>query len=208
VTDWETIEETFTRLRDFVFTDLGRLVNQEAGGNFAVVALVMTACDALGRLHYGKDKGVRILEECLPEEWKPAAPILSDALRHGLIHGYEAQSVVVDGGPMYFQIAWSGERHLTFTDESRHILCIVAPVLVESLRGAFDSIEAELRINPRARDEFLVRDRKDREIHLRGSLAESWRDVVTSARVVAYPRAAGVDSAMGEGATGPKIPGS
>jgi hypothetical protein len=206
VTDWEAIEETFTRLRDFVFTDLGRLVNQERGGNFAVVALVMAACDALGRLHYGKDTGDQIFKRCLPEEWRPAAPTLYDALRHGLIHGYEAQSVVVDGRPMFFQIAWAGQRHLTFTDESRQVLCIVAPVLVESLRAAFDSVESELRANPQARDEFLARDRKDREIHLRGSQVESWREVVNSARVITQPP--GAAARDGEGATGPKMPGT
>ncbi len=199
VTEWEAIEDTFIRLRDFVLTDLGRLVSQRAGGNFAVVALVMTACDALGRLHYGKDNGDRIFERCLPEEWRPAAPTLYDALRHGLIHGYEAQSVVVDGRPVFFEVAWAGQRHLTFTDESRQVLCIVAPNLVESLRGAFNSVEAELRSDPVARDEFLVRDGKDREIHLRGSQVERWRGIVNSARVVPRP-------SPPDGATGPRMP--
>lgn len=208
MTDWEAIDETFTRLRDFVLKDLGCLVSQEAGGNFAVVALVMAACDALGGLHYGRDKGDRIFERCLPEEWRPAAPTLYAALRHGLIHGYEAQSVVVGGRPMFFEIAWAGQRYLTFADESRQVLCIVAPVLVESLRDAFDSVEAELRSDPGARDEFLVRDGRDREIHLRGSQVERWREVVDSARVVPPPPPAGPAGGIGEGATGPRATGS
>lgn len=211
MTDWDAIEETFTRLRDFVFTDLSRLVGQKHGGNYAVVALVTAACDALGRLHYGRDTGDRVFQRCLPEEWKPAAATLYRALRNGLIHGYETQSVVVDGRPVSFQIAWADERHLTFTDESRSLLRIVAPVLVSSLHDAFGSIEDELRDNAQARDAFYGRDRRDREIHPLGSEAEQWRRAVASARVVAQPPVnlpstagpTGVDT-IGEGATGPR----
>ena len=208
MTDWETIEPTFVRLRDFVFTDGGRLVSQEAGGQFAVVALVMAACDALGRLHYGKDMGHRVLEQCLPAEWKPAAPTLYDALRHGLIHGYEPRAVVVDGKPVGFEIAWRGERHLTFADAGREVLCIVAPVVVDALRDAFDSVESELRNDPVARDAFLSRDRKERTIHLRGPQVEKWRAAVSSARVVQRrpPGSLGPLGGIGEGATGPRGP--
>jgi hypothetical protein len=165
MTEWDTIEQTFTRLRDFVFTDLDRLVTQERGGQFAVVALVMAACDALGRLHCGRDTGERVFKRCLPDHWKPAAPTLYDALRHGLIHGYEPRWVVVAGNPVGFEIAWRGQRHLTFASDDREVLCIVAPVLVTALRGVFDSVEGELRSDPLARDRFLERDRRDREIH-------------------------------------------
>lgn len=208
MTNWEAIEETFTRLRDFVFTDLGRLVTQEAGGQFAVVALVMAACDALGRLQYGKDSGDRIFELCLPEEWRPAAPTLYDALRHGLIHSYEANAVVVDGKPVAFEIAWKGERHLTFADDDRRVLCVVAPVLVDALRRAFDLVESELREDPRARDKFRDRDRRDREIHVQGPQAQKWREAVSSARVVPRPPpgSIGPPEGIGEGATGPRRP--
>jgi hypothetical protein len=116
------------------------------------------------------------------------------------------RSVVVDGTPVSFQIAWAGQRHLTFTDDSRQVLCIVAPVLVESLRIAFDSVEEQLRTDPAARDEFLRRDRRDREIHLHGSQVASWREVVHSARVVPQPIPAEAHE-IGEGATGPRMPG-
>jgi hypothetical protein len=211
MTEWDTIEQTFTRLRDFVFTDLDRLVTQERGGQFAVVALVMAACDALGRLHYGRDTGDRVFERCLPDHWKPAAPTLYDALRHGLIHGYEPRWVVVGGKPVGFEIAWRGHRHLTFADDNREVLCIVAPVLVTALRGVFDSVEGELRSDPLARDRFRERDRRDREIHLQGPQIETWREAVMAAPIV--PRspsgAIGPDGpvGIGEGATGPKDSG-
>jgi len=57
-----------------------------------------------------------------------------------------------------------GQRHLTFADDDREVLCIVAPVLVTALRDVFDSVEVELRSDPVARDGFRERDRRDREI--------------------------------------------
>jgi hypothetical protein len=216
LTEWAAIEGTFTRLRDFVFADLEQLVRQNRGGNFAVVALVMAACDALGSLHYGKDQGHRIFERCLTDEWKPAADTLFDALRHGLVHRYETQAVVVEGKPVGFEIAWAGERHLSFADERREVLCIVAPLLVKSLRLAFDGVEAELRRDGAARDEFLARDRKGRQIHPRGPVLDRWRLAVNAARIVPRPlsgpvgatgghRPARTDEEIGEGATGPKF---
>ena len=49
VTEWSDIEGLFTRLREFILRDAGKLTEQREGGNFAVVALVVAACDALGR---------------------------------------------------------------------------------------------------------------------------------------------------------------
>jgi hypothetical protein len=215
MTEWEAIEETFARLRDFVLNDLDHLVRQKEGGQFAVVTLVLAACDALGRLYYGRDTGARVFERCLPEEWKPVAETLYNALRHGFVHGYEAKSVVADGTRVSFEVAWKGERHLTFPDESRSVLCIVAPTLVDELRDAFNSIEVELRGDATARDEFLQRDRKDRVNKIDGRDAESWMDAVSSARVVPRPApgpegpagpSGGADGDIGEGATGPKGP--
>jgi hypothetical protein len=211
---WEEIEETFVRLRDFVLNDLERIVSQRHGGNYAVVALVMAACDALARLHYGKSKGHRVLEHCLPREWRPAAPTLYSALRNGLVHGYETQSVVIAGRSVLFQIAWDGQRHLTFTDERRQVLCIVARDLVESLRTAFDSIESELRNDAEARRKFLRRDKKDRTLDLRESdpQAAIWLHLVRAANVMPQPRRgasglhgpAGSLDSSGQGATGAK----
>jgi hypothetical protein len=73
MTEWEAIQQRFMRLRDFVLKDLEGYAAQDEGGNFAVVALVLTACDALGSLRYGGGRsGAKILKRCLPEEWQPA----------------------------------------------------------------------------------------------------------------------------------------
>jgi len=92
VTEWEAIEERFTRLRDFVLTDLEGFASNETGGNFGLLALVVAACDALGTLRYGsRAAGDKIFERCLPSDWKAVADILFDAIRNGLIHGYDAK---------------------------------------------------------------------------------------------------------------------
>ena len=104
-----------------------------------------------------------------------------------------------------------GQRHLTFADDDREVLCIVAPVLVTALRDVFDSVEVELRSDPVARDGFRERDRRDREIHVQGPQIELWREAVRTAPIVLRPPsgAIGPDSPVGsgEGATGPKAPG-
>jgi hypothetical protein len=184
LTSWEDIEGTFTSLRDFVIEDADRLARQSTGGNFALVALVMTACDAWGRLLYGKDMGDRILERCLPDPWKPAAPTVYDALRHGLLHAYQAQIVMVDGEQFGFAIAWGGTRHFTLAAEDPRLLVIVAPQLLEDLRRVLKDLEAELRDDETARTRFVELDRKAREIHVRSrDQVAAWKTAVTNTPV-------------------------
>jgi hypothetical protein len=196
VTDWAAIEGSFWRLRGFVLNDLERYVAQEVGGNFAVVGLMLAACDALANLRYGsRSSGHDILARCLPDGWKPAASVLYDAVRNGLLHGYEPKVVMGDGAGVGFAIGWHGSvGHMEFTTEARDVLYVSAPSLVRSLRDTFDDVERELRESAELRDNFYTRDRKDRELHLSGHRAEVWREVVAGGRVAPSPPS---------GATGP-----
>jgi hypothetical protein len=195
VTDWATIEPRFTRLRDFVLTDLEGFGENEEGGNFALVALVLTACDALGNLRIGgRGDGWRVFERCLPDEWKPVADILYDALRHGLIHDYDAKLVIDEKATISFAIGWyreSADLHMKFVSGERNVLYIQAQSLVGSLREAFDAIEDELRADAELRDQFLTRDRKGREVHVRANDAERWRTAVSKAGVAGAPNPPG-----------------
>jgi hypothetical protein len=103
-----------------------------SGGNFAGVGLMLAACDALGDLRYGtRSSGDRILERCLPDAWKPAASVLYDALRNGLLHGYEPKIVMRDGAAVGFAIGWrSSVGHMQFTNEARDAFYVCAPSLV------------------------------------------------------------------------------
>jgi hypothetical protein len=115
-----TIERDFQRLRGFVLNDLDRIVGAETGGNFAAVALVLVACEALGQLRYGGQRPeVRAFSDCLPDEWQPVARTLYDALRNGLVHNYDAMNIWIDGEAIGFEFAWRGERHLTFGPDPR-----------------------------------------------------------------------------------------
>jgi hypothetical protein len=210
---WESIEERFVRLRDFVLGDLEGYVAHETGGNFAVVAVAMAACDALGRLLYGGDSGDKVFARCLPGAWRPAAPILYDALRHGLIHGYDAQYVEdTNGDRLGFAIAWRGESvHLHFADTNRDLLYVSAPALVGSLRTMFEEVENELRVDGDLRDRFFMRDRRGRVIYLREqseARADAWRQAVLDAPLVPGPSGArgprrSWSGEEGQGATGP-----
>jgi hypothetical protein len=188
MTEWEAIEPIFTRLRDFVSIDLERYTRQEHGGNFAVVALVLAACDALGNLRYGGGgSGARILERCLPEEWKRAAGVLYDALRNGLIHGYDAKIVVDDqGSRVAFVIGWPAvdkHMHMQFLTKERDNLYIHAPSLFASLKATFADVERELRESGDLRDRMFKRDPKGREMRVSGKQATIWREAVSRAGV-------------------------
>jgi hypothetical protein len=198
VVEWDAIDESFSRLRDFVLNDLDQIAAQEQGGNFAVVALVLAACDALGFGLYGRGNGYRVFGLCLPPDWRPVARTLYDALRNGLIHRYEARVIATPGDDTAFQIAWTGSRHLTFTDNSRSVLCVVARDLVAGLHDAFAEVEEQLRTDPAAREAFYRNDGKGREhdIRLNTSQLRAWQQIRSAASVVPAP----VNPA---GATGP-----
>lgn len=204
MTEWEAIEERFRRLRDFVLTDLEGFVTQKRGGNFGVVAVMLAACDALGTLRYGgRGSGPKVFARCLPKEWGPVATILYDALRHGLVHGYDPKIVVAKGARVGFAIGWFDEDpHMHFLTEDRTILYIAVPSLVRSLRETFAEVEQELRDSGDLRDQFFTRDRKGREMHLTSVEDEAWSEVVRRAPVYkgSEPRA------MPAGATGPAGP--
>jgi hypothetical protein len=202
MTEWEAIEEGFTRLRDFVLKDVEGYAAQKEGGNFAVVALVLAACDALGSLRYGGDRsGDKILARCLPEEWQPAADILYDALRNGLIHDYEAKFVVDGvGASVGFSIGWDDETcHMQFLEPERRTLYIAVPSLVRSLRATFADVERELRESVERRREFLEQYGKGRVVDISQSPTKrlEWRRAVQRARICRRPEKAQA------GATGP-----
>lgn len=110
---FEQIEPKLRRLRDFVLDDLQRIVDQPVGGNYAAVAVVLCAYDAIGNLE-GAGKGEISFAESLPGEWKPAASTLYNALGTGLIHTYETKSIRVAGREIELVLSWRDRAHLTF----------------------------------------------------------------------------------------------
>jgi hypothetical protein len=184
VTSWKAIEESFTRLRDFALADIEGFRSNRTGGNYGLVALVVVACDALGRRCYGGDSGHLVFRRCLPDEWKAVSDILYNALRHGLIHLYDPMIVMDAGEAVGFAVGWAGaSRHMPLVSSDPKLLYVNATSLASDLRRAFDEIEQELRADAELRDIFYKRDRKSRELHLDGSDAERWRAALGNAPV-------------------------
>jgi hypothetical protein len=124
---------------------------------------VLASCDALGTLRYGGRGGEQVFGRCLPDEWEPVADILYDALRNGLVHGYDAKLIVAGGSRIGFAIGWRGSsRHMQFTTRDRDVLYVDGPSLVHALRRVFDEVERELRGDPQLCDDYFTRDRKGR----------------------------------------------
>jgi hypothetical protein len=81
---FEQIEPELRRLREFVLNDLDRIVDQPVGGNYAAVAVVLCAYDAIANLGGAANAGEIPFADGLPEAWTPVAPTLYNAPRNGL----------------------------------------------------------------------------------------------------------------------------
>jgi hypothetical protein len=162
-----------------VLNDLDRITSQPEGGNYAAAAVIVCAYDALADLRDGaRNAGNRPFRDTLPPRWKPVAASLYDALRNGLVHGYETQRILVDGRDIELAVAWQSGRHLTVADG--HVVLAV-PDLADGLRQAFDLFEAALRMDAQLRDRFQQRFRRGRvrEVHNPGERA-AWRALLPS----------------------------
>ena len=165
---FETIAESFRRLRKFVLHDLELIVSEATGGNYAAVLLVTSACEALGRLRFGTESGGNLLfrDYLLPNDWQPVAGHLYDALRNGLAHGYAAKTIVQVGDrPVELVISWREKEHLSFAAEQSQLF-INVQVLAEALGEAFDRYEKELRSRPELRERYRRWVRKKAEVHV------------------------------------------
>jgi hypothetical protein len=110
--EFDQIEASFRQLRDFILHDLERIVDQEIGGNYAATAIIVCAHDSIANLRDGKaNAGERPFAETLPEEWRPVAPSLYDALRNGLVRAYEPQRLVINGHEIGLGLSWRQRAH-------------------------------------------------------------------------------------------------
>jgi hypothetical protein len=155
---FDQIKIDFAELRDFFLNDLERIVSQEIGGNYAVAALVMMAHEEIARVRYAKkNAGHESFSLTLPKQWQPVASSLYDALRNGLVHGYRAQTILLDSLSVEIAVSWREHDHLT-TNGAR--VYLNAEQLSSDLRKTFDEYEAELRDQAGQRDRFLTQRRK------------------------------------------------
>ncbi len=110
---YETIRTEVDRLRNYVTTDLDLIVNQNIGGNYLAASLITCACDAMSQLKHGQpNRGDLIFAELLPDQWKPVARSLYDAIRDGIVHLYETKTIVLGSTHLNLVISWKAKPHL------------------------------------------------------------------------------------------------
>jgi hypothetical protein len=162
---FDQVKPLLDELRANLLDDLKRITRQPEGGNYAAVAVVGCACEALGRLRYGKKDGGSDFFTCyvLPERWQPVGPDLYEALRHGIAHGYETKTIELGKGKLNVGVSWREKPHLTF-EEGRSTLFINVPELAADLGRALDRYEAELLEREDLRDLFYTHWRKGHSV--------------------------------------------
>src|SRR3569832_725611 len=121
-TTYEAIRSRFEQVRDYVVSDLDRVIEQTDGGNYIAAALITCACDAFSNLKYGKENhGHLFFEELLPHEWRPVAKTLYKAIRNGLVHTYDTRLICLGTRELEVIISWGQKPHLHLSEYGKQI---------------------------------------------------------------------------------------
>jgi hypothetical protein len=168
-----------------VLTDLDLIVQQDNGGNYAAVLLVMTACDAVGRAVFeSASGGARFFRDyMLPAEWHSVAKSLFDVLRNGLAHSFETKTIVQVGDrPIELGISWRRESHLRF-DQARSLIMINVKELAGKLHEALALLEAKMSSDPQLQRAFVKGRRKSRTHEVLGNANQAaWQKLLGATR--------------------------
>ncbi len=172
---FSAVEGDLQQLRKFVLNDLEKIVRQPKGGNYAAVAVITCACEAFGRLRYGKRDGGRdfFVDKLLPSKWRGVGGSMYDALRNGIVHGYETKVLKLPGRDLEIRVSWRDKPHLTF-NESRSVLYVNIAKLAEDLKRAIAEFEQDLRRDKELRDRFREWWKIGREVCIRDPESRKW----------------------------------
>jgi len=180
-TSFEAIEDKFSELRTFILDDLSLITRPLQGGNYAAALLVVTACEAVGRLRYGRaDGGLGFFRVYLvPEKWRPVSGSIYNALRNGLAHSFLTKVILkAADNPIELGISKYKEQHFKY-DPGRSILFINIQSFAKDLKEAFHSYEEELKRDKVLRDRFINTIKKQRVIQVRDPKEkEAWRKLI------------------------------
>jgi hypothetical protein len=178
---YETIRAEVERVRNFITTDLDLIVTQELGGNYLVASLITCACDALSYLKHGHaNQGELFFAELLPDCWKPVAGGLYDAVRNGIVHLYEAKTIVVGSRRLNVVISWRARPHMHLSPSDTDIYVNVWE-LAQDLKRAIAQFETDLKAQENLRNTFYEAMRKDRELYVQSNERQKWASALAKA---------------------------
>lgn len=181
--DFSAIERQFRETLGFIQQDLARLLTLNPGVNYAAAAVIACACETLAKYRYGTREGARAFAKLLPPgPYQQAAKTLYNALRNGLVHGYDAQDVQVNGGRIGLGIAWRETPHLSVMQrDGRPCLVLNVHVLCSQLLAQIDDFRRELEARAEARDLFLNQWKRDRVERVGSEVErEAWQTLLSS----------------------------
>lgn len=181
VVTFAKIQDDFSELRYFVLHDLNLITSAPIGGNYAAALLVVTACEAVGTLRYGKkDGGLDFFGDYLvPEKCRSVSKSIYDALRNGLAHSFVTKAILKAAkNPIELGISWSKENHFEY-DPSRAALFINVQDFSKSLKEAFSRYEEELRQQAALRDRFIKWRKRQRVYEVKDQREKNeWKKLV------------------------------
>ena len=179
---FDSIKNDFYELRDFILNDLELLVSLPRGGNYAAALLITTACETIGRLRYKAGDGSEFFKNYLvPNDWKPVAFSIFDALRNGLAHSFATKAIIqIPEAPLELGISWKEKPHFTY-DPNEGCVYINIADLSRALKRGFDIYEKELRADPKLSDLFRKRRQRKRALDVRDHTeGEAWKKLLST----------------------------
>ena len=175
---YDAIRPRFDQIKDYIVSDLDRVIEQTDGGNYIAAALITCACDALSTLKYGgENRGDRFFKELLPTTWQPVAKPLYEAIRNGLVHTYDTRLICIGEQEIEVVISWGRKPHLRLSDDGRQ-LYINVKNLSRDFKSALNRLEADLREHPSLRDTFADSIRRWRKQQIPRQQVAKWQQLL------------------------------
>jgi hypothetical protein len=177
-TTYEAIRSRFEQVRDYVVSDLDRVIEQTDGGNYIAAALITCACDALSNLKHGRENhGYLFFKELLPNEWRPVAKSLYEAIRHGLVHTYDTRLICIGPRELEVIISWGQKPHLRLSENGKQVYINIRQ-LSQDFKAALKRFESDLQEQATLRDTFARSIHRWRKQLIAKSEVEKWEQLL------------------------------
>lgn len=94
-----------------------------------------------------------LAKKMLPDEFKPIARNLFDAIRNGIAHGYETKSIRIGDKPLDIGISWRQQPHLQFSPDKK-VLYLNVQTMSKQILDLLEEYETLLVAEPQLRMQF------------------------------------------------------